>query len=241
VPGGEQRGDDGPRDRFIRYRRTREPRLRDELVIEHRGLADALARRYADRGEPLDDLRQVATLGLLRAVERFDPHAGHAFSSFAVPTILGELRRHFRDHGWAVHVPRRLQELQREVEMVRRRLEQRLARVPTVAEIAGEIGTSTDDVVQAMDAGRSYTAVPLESPFATTAASPDEYTSVDDRLVVHAAVRDLDDRELALLRMRFVEERSQSEIGARIGVSQVHVSRLLRRTLHKLAAVMEPH
>lgn len=230
-------------DRFVEYRRTRARDLRDQLLIEHRGLADALARRYADRGEPLDDLRQVAVLGLLKAIDRFDPEAGFAFSSFAIPTILGELRRHFRDHGWAVRVPRRLQELQSEVERTRRRLEQRLARTPTVAELAAELGTSSDRVAVAMEAACSYTAAPLDGPagartVARTAA-PDEFAPLENRLLVRGALRDLDDRERALLRMRFVDERSQSEIGAEIGLSQVHVSRLLRRTLQKLSSLVE--
>lgn len=189
----------------------------------------------------MDDLRQVAALGLIEAIDHFDPDAGQAFTSYAVPTILGHLRRHFRDHGWAVHVPRGLQELQSEVDRTKQHLEQALGRSATAAEVAADIGTKTDRVVAAMAAGRSYRAAPLEEHRTVgSVAVEDPFAAVEARLVVRDVLRHLDRRTVELLRMRFVEQRSQSDIGARIGVSQVHVSRLLRRTLRELSSLVTP-
>ena len=155
-------GEETPRDnaamleKFVEYRRTRDRDLRNELVEEHMRLAEFLSRRFAHRGEPLDDLRQVALVGLLKAVERFEPDRGLQFSSFAMPTILGELKRHFRDRGWAVRVPRRVQELHLELDRTIATLSQELGRPPTPSEIADRAGVREEDVLESMEANSLY-------------------------------------------------------------------------------------
>src|SRR5438046_7330095 len=149
---------------FEAFAETRDPALRDELIEAHLGLAEYLARRFANRGEPLDDLVQVALLGLLKAVERFDPGRGLEFSTFATPTIVGELKRHFRDKGWAVRVPRRVQELHLRMGTVVNNLSQELGRSPTIPEIAARAEVSVDEVLEAMEAGRAYRFSSIDAP-----------------------------------------------------------------------------
>src|SRR5205807_3922603 len=152
------------RRKFEEYSRTREPALRDELVTAHLGLAEYLARRFANRGEPLDDLVQVASVGLLKAVDRFDPDRGLEFSTYATPTIVGELKRHFRDKGSAVRVPRRVQELHLRMGTVVNNLSQELGRSPTIPEIAQRAEVSVDEVLEAMEAGRAYRFTSIDAP-----------------------------------------------------------------------------
>src|SRR5438034_7175976 len=152
------------RGKFEEYSRTRDPALRDELGTAHLGLAEYLARRFANRGEPLDDLVQVASVGLLKAVDRFDPERGLEFSTYATPTIVGELKRHFRDKGWAVRVPRRVQELHLRMGKVVSSLSQDLGRSPTIAEVAERAGASEEEVLEAMEAGRAYRFASLDAP-----------------------------------------------------------------------------
>jgi RNA polymerase sigma-B factor len=223
-------------DRFRAYREARDRQTRNTLVEVHRGLATSLARRFADRGEPFDDLVQVAMLGLLKAVERFDPERGLAFSSFATPTITGELKRHFRDKTWAVRVPRRAQELRLDVRAAVERLHQQLGRAPTIGEIAGDLGVTTDDVIEATEATNAYKASSISAP------AGDEGSRIEDRLGVDptsdlardAALRrvieSLPEREQQLIELRFFRDLTQSEIAEELGISQMHVSRLLRRT-----------
>jgi RNA polymerase sigma-B factor len=232
-------------ERFGVYRKTRDRRLRDELVEEHAPLAHFLARRFANRGEPVDDLVQVALVGLLKAVERFDPERGLQFSTFATPTILGELKRHFRDRGWAVRVPRRVQELHLQLGRIVAALGQEYGRSPTPAEVADRAGVSEEDVLEAMEAGSLYRLVSLDAPASRDEDEASELVAVlgeDDPEFARIEHRgELDDllgvlpaRERRIVELRFFAGMTQSEIAERVGVSQMHVSRLLARSLEML-------
>lgn len=239
---------DEMQERFERYRRTGDPALRDQLVEAHLGLAEYLARRFDRRGEPLDDLVQVASLALIKAVERFDPERGLEFSTFAVPTIAGELKRHFRDKSWAVRVPRRLQELHLRLGTAVSDLTHEFGRSPTIPEIAERLEASTEDVLEAMEAGRAYRSSSLDAPVAGEegdAAIPLSarmgeidlnLTKVDEQSQLASLLRDLPERERTILVLRFFDGLTQSQIAERIGISQMHVSRLLARTLQDLRA-----
>ena len=234
-------------DRFVEYRRTGNRRLRDELVEEHVGLAEYLARRFADRGEAFADLRQVALVGLLKAVERFEPDRGLRFSTFATPTIVGELKRHFRDRGWAVRVPRRVQELHLQLVKVVGALSQELGRSPTPEEIARRTGTRVEDVLEAMEAGGVYRLASLDAALANEErTSLDlsarlgeedlEFDGVENREALSALLGTLPPRERRIVYLRFFEGLTQSEIAIEIGISQMHVSRLLAKSLETLRA-----
>jgi RNA polymerase sigma-B factor len=242
--GGTGRGID---ERFAVYRRSGDRRLRDDLVEEHAPLAHFLARRFANRGEPVDDLVQVALVGLLKAVERFDPGRNLQFSTFATPTILGELKRHFRDRGWAVRVPRRVQELHLQLGRIVAMLGQERGRSPTPAEVAERAGVSEEEVLEAMEAGSLYRLVSLDGPATRDDDETSELVSClgdDDAAfeqIEHRAELDdllgaLPDRERRIVELRFFEGMTQSEIAERVGVSQMHVSRLLARSLEMLRA-----
>jgi RNA polymerase sigma-B factor len=229
--------------KFVEYRRTRDRDLRNELVEEHMRLAEFLSRRFAHRGEPLDDLRQVALVGLLKAVERFEPDRGLQFSSFAMPTILGELKRHFRDRGWAVRVPRRVQELHLELDRTIASLSQELGRPPTPSEIADRAGVREEDVLESMEANSLYRLPSLDgmrgddstgSPSERIGDPDPEMDAVDDRLAVSEMLSILPEREQTIVYLRFFEGLTQSEIAQQIGISQMHVSRLLVRSLETL-------
>ena len=222
----------------------------EALVERFLPLARQLARRYARSSEPLDDLVQVASVGLLKAIGRFDPTRPTAFSSFAVPTILGELRRHFRDKGWWLRVPRDLQELSVRVERVTDDLESELGRAPTPDEIARRIGVRTEQVLDAREAAASYRAVSLNRPREDAEAGDDlvdvigvedpGYHLADEAATVERLISVLSDREREVLRLRFAEDLTQSEIGARVGVSQMHVSRLIRHAIAQLRQAAGP-
>ncbi len=244
-PGEEAPRDNGPTlTKFVEYRRTRDRDLRNELVEEHMRLAEFLSRRFAHRGEPLDDLRQVALVGLLKAVERFEPDRGLQFSSFAMPTILGELKRHFRDRGWAVRVPRRVQELHLELDRTIASLSQELGRPPTPREIADRAGVREEDVLESMEANSLYRLPSLDamrggdestgSPSERIGDLDPEMDAVDDRLAVSEMLSILPEREQTIVYLRFFEGLTQSEIAQQIGISQMHVSRLLVRSLETL-------
>ena len=237
--------DDAPEvtARFVEYRETRDRSIRNELVAHHRSLADALARRYADRGEPLDDLVQVALLGLVKAVERFDPEKGIPFAGFAVPTVTGELRRHFRDHTWAVKVHRRAKDLHVRIPAISDRLTAVLGRTPTPAELAEEVGCSIDELIEALDAGTAYRTTSTDTTEGSMAASYALDRAVgaptfesEDRLQLAQLLAELPERDRTIIGLRFFEDLSQSEIAERVGVSQVHVSRLLRAALGQMRA-----
>jgi RNA polymerase sigma-B factor len=230
-------------ERFVEYRRTGDRRLRNDLVADHRWIAIHCARRFARRGEPLDDLLQVAQLGLLKAAERFDPAFGVVFPTYAMPTVLGELRRHFRDHTWPVRVPRRVKERYLELSACVESLGHQLGRPPTVDELAEEMHTSVDDVLEAMEAGavyRSSSLVPADRddddvPEGVTLGTLDPaLLSADSRLSVRDVMLQLPARERRVLYLRFFDGRTQSEIAEEVGVSQVHVSRIIRRSLKRI-------
>jgi RNA polymerase sigma-B factor len=209
--------------------------LRQRLVEVQLPLVHHLAQRFRGRGEPYDDLVQVGTIGLLNAVDRFDPERG-SFTGFAVPTILGEIRRHFRDRGWAMRVPRRLQELGRQVSEAREVLTQRLGRSPTVQEIAQHLDADTDLVLEALDTASVYATVPLPSTPDEGEMGPLGFIDSALELVEHRAtlrplLARLPARERTILALRFVRGMSQSQIAAEVGVSQMHVSRLITRSL----------
>jgi RNA polymerase sigma-B factor len=227
---------------FAEYRQSRARSLRNRLVELHRSLAILLAQRFADRGEPFDDLVQVAVVGLLKAVERYDPARGVAFSSFATPTIVGELKRHFRDHTWSVRVPRRSQELHLEVRDATARLTQELGHPPTAAEIAHSIQRSPDEVLEGLEAASVYRSKPLStSPGDDSVALEERLAAVEpgpseERVLVEQLVAALPEREQEIVRLRFFDDLTQSEIADRLGISQMHVSRLLRKCLLELRA-----
>jgi RNA polymerase sigma-B factor len=234
--------------RFAEYRRTGDRALRDALVEDHVRLAEFLARRFQHRGEPTDDLRQVALVGLLKAVERFEPERGLQFSSFATPTIVGELKRHFRDKGWAVRVPRRVQELHLELDQTIAKLTQELRRSPTMAEISARAGVNEEDVLEAMEANSLYRLSSLDSTRDDDGSGADmstdarvsetdgEFDAVEDRVEVSDLLRVLPARERRIVFLRFFEGRTQSEIASEVGISQMHVSRLLTKSLETLGA-----
>lgn len=230
---------------FAAYRRTGERRLRDELIEMNIGLAEAVARRFGGRGERHDDLLQVALVGLLKSVERFDPDRGLAFSSFATPTIEGELKRHFRDKRWAVRVPRRLQEQMLEVNQSVATLSQRAGRSPTIDEIAADTHLTTEEVLEALEAGRAIVAASIDnderdSGRGTVIDVQGEVDSgmeqVEQRMMVAKLLDSLPDRERTIVALRFYDGLTQSEIADRFGVSQMQISRILARTLDRLRA-----
>jgi RNA polymerase sigma-B factor len=236
------------RREFVEYRRTGDRRLRNKLVERHVPLAEHLARRFAGRSERQDDLTQVALLGLLKAVERFEPERGLAFSTFATPTILGELKRHFRDAGWSVRMPRQLQEHVLEVTKSLGPLTQRLGRAPTIGEIAEETMLPPEAVIEAMEANRAFTASSIEAPTDDDDAlapldalgrSEPGMEHVEHQLLVSALLDTLPPRERAIVVLRFRDGMTQSQIATRLDMSQMHVSRLLARTLARLRTLIE--
>jgi RNA polymerase sigma-B factor len=230
---------------FFRWQKDRDRRARAQLVDQFMPLARSLARRYAGR-EPFDDLLQVASIGLLKAIDRFDTDRGLAFSSFAVPTILGELRRHFRDTGWFVHVPRGAQELALKVEKAQERLSANSGRSPTAQEVAQYLELSVEEVIDALEAGAAHHSTPLDAPIdrdggrsvtlADTLGAPDDrFELIDARVTLAPLIGQLPERERLVLVRYFLEERTQSEIAAEIGLSQMQISRTIRRALERLS------
>jgi RNA polymerase sigma-B factor len=219
-------------------------RVRDELVEMHLPLVEYLARRFRNRGEPLDDLVQVATIGLIKSVDRFDLERGVEFSTYATPTIVGEIKRHFRDKGWAIRVPRRLQELKLSLAKATSELSQKNGRAPTVAELATFLELSEEDILEGLESANAYSAVSLDAPDAGDDDSPavaDSLGSTDDALEgveyresLKPLLERLPPREKKILLLRFFGNMTQSQIAAELGISQMHVSRLLARTLAQL-------
>lgn len=237
------------RSLFERYHCDGDLKARDELVAAHLRLALHLARRFANRGVSMDDLEQVAALGLLHAVDRFDPTRGLEFSTFATPTIVGELKRYFRDRGWAVRVPRRIQELHLRLNTLVGDLTHRFGRSPTVAELAVAAQCSEEEVLEAMEAAQAYRAASIDAPnaAAATTSPAEEQRGSDDarlfatvnRVFVDELLAHLPPREQLIIRLRFYDEMTQAEIADRLGISQMHVSRLLARCLDGLRTHIE--
>jgi RNA polymerase sigma-B factor len=230
-----------------RYAETRAPAIRDELVRRFMPLARSLAMRYRRRSESLEDLVGVANLGLIKALDGYDPDRGRPFAAYAVPTILGELRRHFRDHVWTLRLPRGLQELTMEVDEATSNLTEEHGRLPTAAEIGERLGISTEDVLEALEAAHARRTMSLDAPrVAEEEATPTVetlgrveggYERVEADLVAENA--GLDTREWDVLRLRFEDELTQREIGRRLGVSQMQISRISRRALWKLLVAVQ--
>ncbi|MFN2587262.1 MAG: RNA polymerase sigma factor SigF [Actinomycetota bacterium] len=223
---------------------------KDRLVAQHIGLVEFLARRFRNRGEPLEDLVQVGTIGLLKAIERFELDREVEFSTYATPTIVGELKRHFRDKGWAVRVPRRLQELHLELSKVVGHLGHDLGRSPTVAEIAKAAGTTEEAVLEGLEVAQAYNFTSLDAPidtdeggsttFADQLGAEDEHLeNLEYRASLAPEMAKLPERERRILYLRFFKGMTQSEIAERLGISQMHVSRLLNRTLGQLREALE--
>jgi RNA polymerase sigma-B factor len=234
---------DAAAERFRAYRATGDRKLRNELIAEHRWLAVHCAKRFVDKGEPLDDLVQVAMLGVLKAVERYDPDYGATFATFAVPTVTGELRRHFRDTTWAVHVPRRAKDMQHTVKVAVADLTQTLGRSPTVEEIASQAGAPVEVVLEALEAARCYRKTPLVTAEDGDGESADlSVFGIEDRGLgaveaaetVERLLQLLPARERRIVELRYLQGLTQSRIAELVGVSQVQVSRLLRSSMIKL-------
>lgn len=224
------------------------PSARAALIEAHLPLARSLAARYRHSQQPLEDLEQVASLALVKAVDAFEPQRGAPFAAYAVPTILGELKRHMRDASWDVHVPRALKETVLAIEAAERALSARTGLAPTVDALAAEAGVSNEQVLEALAARTAHDALPLATPDdespAATAAAPAEIAedfrdAVDERLVLSEALRALPRRERTILRLRLLDGLTQTEIAARVGLSQMYVSRLLRATLERLREEIE--
>jgi RNA polymerase sigma-B factor len=247
----DPRGLDDPEldQRFREFQATGERAVRNDLVEAHRGLAARIANDYRGRGVELDDLVQIAMLGILKAVERFDPDRGIPFSSFASRTVNGEIKRYFRDRTWAVRPPRSTQERHLDLRRANAALSTRLGRPPTVGELAAELDIADDDVLDAMEAGAAYRATSLDArrPGDEDGASLGERLPGDEppsrpvelRVLVAQLLGTLPDREAEIVRLRFYDELTQSEIAERLGISQMHVSRLIRRCLLDLREVLD--
>jgi RNA polymerase sigma-B factor len=227
--------------------RSGDPRrqvVRDRLVTLHLPLVEHLARRFRNRGEPHDDLVQVATIGLIKAVDRYDPDRGVEFSTYATPTIVGEIKRHFRDKGWAVRVPRRLQELRLSISTATAELTQQHGRSPTVAELAGHLGVGEEDVLEGLESANAYSTLSLDAPELGESDGPavidslgtedEALQGVEYRESLKPLLAQLPERERTILLLRFFKGMTQSQIAERVGISQMHVSRLLARTLAQL-------
>ncbi len=239
------------RELFRRFKEEGDMDAREKLVMSHLNLVRFIANKFKNRGEPIDDLVQVGYLGLLKAIDRFDPSRGLEFTTFATPTIMGEIKRHFRDKGWSVRVPRRLQELSAKVNQATDTLTSQLQRSPTVAEIADYLDATVDEVLEAMESSSAYSSVSLEAPSGTddddTPSVIDRYATedsdlafTDDRIIIEEALASFSPREREVIEMRFLKGMTQIEIAEKLGISQVQVSRLLRRTLKKIQDKIDP-
>ena len=222
----------------------RHTEVRDELVRLHLPLVEHLTRRFLNRGEPYDDLVQVGTIGLIKAIDRFDLDRAVEFSTYATPTIVGEIKRHFRDKGWAIRVPRRLQELRISISSTSAELTQSLGRSPTISEIAGQLGVTQEEVLEGLESSNAYSTLSLDAtdPTEDSALSmldslgedDEALESVENRESIKPLLERLHPREKHILALRFFKGMTQSQIAAEIGVSQMHVSRLLNKTLQHL-------
>jgi RNA polymerase sigma-B factor len=237
------------RRKFAEFAQSRAPALRDELIEAHLGLAEYLARRFSNRGEPMDDLVQVASVGLVKAVDRFDPERAVEFSTYATHTIVGELKRHFRDKGWAVRAPRRMQELYLRLGKLVSTMSQEMGRSPTIPELAAEAQVSEEEVLEALEAGQAYRFTSLDAPapgdedsesLATHLGEEDRgLQDAEHRAALSPLIAKLPEREQMILHLRFFEGLTQSEIASRLGISQMHVSRLLARSLAQLRSASD--
>lgn len=239
------------RELFRLYKQEGDEEAREQLVVSHLNLVRFLANKFKNRGEPFDDLMQVGTIGLIKAIDRFDPARGLEFTTFATPTIMGEIKRHFRDKGWSVRVPRRLQELSAKVNQTTDELTRELQRPPSVAEVAERLEVSVDEVLEAMESSSAYSSVPLEgtgqgadedapSIIDHYATEDEGLATSDDRMTIEDAIAGFTPREQDVMRMRFDQGMTQAEIAERLGISQVQVSRMLRKSLKQVQQRLDP-
>jgi RNA polymerase sigma-B factor len=234
---------------LIEEYRAGNEQARDALVDRYMPLVRSLAGRYAGRGEPQEDLVQVGSIGLLLAIERFDTGRDVQFTTYAVPTIVGEIQRHFRDRAWALHVPRRMKELSVRLNRVVQQRTAELGRAPTIAELAEATGADEDEVIEALQTSEAYSTRSLSQPLGAGAdddtmqdvlgRADEGFGDVENSVFVEAGLAALDERERRIVELRFFDGLTQSEIAARVGVSQMHVSRLLRRALHTMRGRLE--
>jgi RNA polymerase sigma-B factor len=228
-----------------RYHEHGDLAAREQLIEQYMSLVRSLARRYAYRGEQLDDLVQIGAIGLIKAIDRFDLERGVALTTYATPNIIGEIKRHFRDKGWSVRVPRGLQELNVQLSKLIEQLTVQYSRSPTIPELAKAAGVEEEAVLEALESGRAYTSLSLSTgggsdedgeldPLESIGTEEHQYEVSEDRAVLAPGFRALDERERQILHLRFFEGLTQSQIAAQIGISQMHVSRLIRRSLEKI-------
>lgn len=225
---------------LIEYSTSRDAKIRDEIVVETTWLAARAARRFSDRGEPFDDLVQVANIGLLKAIDRYDPSLGVPFAAFATPTIMGEIRRYFRDHTWSLRVPRRAKDLLTALTTATEELSAELGRSPKVPEIAERVGVSEEAVLECLEANMAYNTRSIDLPGNSEHVFTDpSFAAVINKEVVTRLLDRLPSRERKILELRFFDELSQAEIAAKVGTSQVHVGRLLTSSLSLLRQCLE--
>jgi RNA polymerase sigma-B factor len=233
------------RELLKRYHKHSDTTAREALVQRHLPLVRSLARRYAGRGEALEDIEQVGSIGLLKAIDRFDMEREVSLTTYATPNIVGEIKRHFRDKGWAIRVPRGLQELSAKMSSTVERLTIKLERSPTIAEIAAELESTPEQILEAMEAGSAYSTISLSSgpggddddsfdPMESIGVEDAGYERTEQRAALEPALQILPGREREILRMRFEEGLTQTQIAERIGISQMHVSRLIRKSLARM-------
>jgi RNA polymerase sigma-B factor len=228
-----------------RYHEEGDLAAREQLIEQYMSLVRSLARRYSYRGEQLEDLVQIGAIGLIKAIDRFDLSRGVELTTYATPNIIGEIKRHFRDKGWSVRVPRGLQELNVQLSRLIEQLTVQLGRSPTIAELAKAAGVDEEDVLEALESGRAYSSLSLSSgsgpddngevdPLEAIGSEEHQYSVSEDRAMLAPGFRVLDERERKILHLRFFNGLTQSQIAAQIGISQMHVSRLIRRSLEKI-------
>ena len=246
TPGTPTRSPDSDRDLLRRYHEGGDTSAREELVQRHLPLVRSLARRYAGRGESLEDIEQVGAIGLLKAIDRYDLGRDVSLTTYATPNVVGEIKRHFRDKGWAIRVPRGLQELNAKMSGTIERLTIQLERSPSIAEIAAALEATPEQVLEAMEAGSAYSTVSLSTgpggggddddfdPMESIGSEDEEYERTEQRASLEPALETLPEREREILRMRFKDGLTQTQIAERIGISQMHVSRLIRKSLARM-------
>jgi len=234
-----------------RYHEQGDLQAREQLIEQYMSLVRSLARRYSYRGEQLEDLVQIGAIGLIKAIDRFDINRGVELTTYATPNIIGEIKRHFRDKGWAVRVPRGLQELNVQLSRIVEQLTVQLGRSPTIPELAVAAGAEEEVVLEALESGRAYSSLSLSSttsgdgeetldPLESIGTEEHQYEVSEDRAVLAPGFKALDERERMILQLRFFEGLTQSQIAQQVGISQMHVSRLIRRSLEKIREVVDP-
>jgi len=235
------------RDQLTQFHETRDPKLRDALILAYSDLAAYLARKFGNRGEPVEDLIQVASIGLLKAIDRFDPTRGTEFTTYATATVVGEIKRHFRDKFWAIRVPRRLRELNNSLMKAVEALAQQIGRSPTIPEIVDATGVPFEEVVEAFELGHAYSPISLDAEgdeehgaLAGSLGEEDpELTRLEVRHTLEEALQRLPERLREVIRLRYYESLSQADIATRLGISQIHVSRIQREALRRLRSLIE--